>query len=527
MVYRRAFGCDRPAAGGLTERNNGKAAAVATRDLSSGIASADLGEGQIIAGQADGIDMVLVRQDGRVCALSALCTHLKAPLADGIVANGTIRCPWHHARFNIETGEAVGAPAFEPLNSFEVVEEDGRVRVKTTPKPTEATSDTPIPDIGNVVIVGAGGAGYACAEMLARHGVGSSVTLIEDEGEEPYDRTFCSKQYLAGKADRDAMALSVPDGVAMRVRAHVTAINREGKTVVFEDGTTLPYDTLVLATGAAPVAPEFYGADRDDVHVLRTVADADRLIAASMQAKRAIIVGSSYVGLEVAASLSGRGLEVAVISNSDIPLKKTAGAEVGAMVRDLHEANGVTFHDARRIALWDGKTATLNDGTRIDADLVVAGIGAKPRVDLAALAGLVLADKTEGGGVRVDDHLRTSDGAIHAIGDIASVPDRRLGHSIRVEHWVVAQRMGQWLARYLLGQVTHGYDAVPFFWSGHYDLSLRYVGHVASPDNRTIDGDVAAQDMAVRFMEDGHEQALLTAGRDKLSLKREHEWERR
>lgn len=159
MVYRRAFGCDRPAAGGLTERNNGKAAAVATRDLSSGIASADLGEGQIIAGQADGIDMVLVRQDGRVCALSALCTHLKAPLADGIVANGTIRCPWHHARFNIETGEAVGAPAFEPLNSFEVVEEDGRVRVKTTPKPTEATSDTPIPDIGNVVIVGAGGAG--------------------------------------------------------------------------------------------------------------------------------------------------------------------------------------------------------------------------------------------------------------------------------------------------------------------------------------------------------------------------------
>ncbi len=500
---------------------------MAQRDLAGGIAAADLAEGRIVAGAVDGTDMVLVRHQGRVCALSAVCTHLKAPLADGIVVDGTIRCPWHHARFDVQTGEAVGAPAFKPLDRFEVIEKDGQVHVSATKLRAEMPPGTVAPDLGKVVIVGAGGAGHACAEMLARHGAGASVTLIGDEGQPPYDRTFCSKQYLAGKADRAAMALPVPDGVTLHTGVRVAAIDRAARTAAFEDGGTVPYDTLVLATGAAPIAPDFYGAMRDDVHVVRTVADADRLIAASVQATRAIVVGSSYIGLEVAASLIGRGLAVAVVSDSDVPLEKTAGAEIGAMVRALHVSKGVTFHDACRVARWDGTTATLTDGTSVPGDLVVVGIGVAPRVDLAERAGLVLAEKAEGGGVRVDDQLRTSDPAIHAIGDIANVPDRRSGHPIRVEHWVVAQRMGQWLARHLLGQVDGGYDEVPFFWSGHYDLSLRYVGHVTSADERRIDGDASAQDVAVYFDEDGREQAVLTAGRDILSLERERDWERR
>lgn len=500
---------------------------MAKRNLASGIASTDLAEGQIVAGEVDGVDVVLVRHGGRVCALSGVCTHLKAPLADGIVVDGTLRCPWHHARFDVKTGEAVGAPAFAALDRFEVVEEAGHVRIDPTPRAADARPAAAGSDIGRVVIVGAGAAGHACAEMLARHGAGASVTLIGEEGEGPYDRTFCSKQYLAGKADRDAAALPDLDGVTLHTGARVTAIDREAKAVVFGDGVTLDYDTLVLATGAEPVAPDFYGADRNDVHLVRTLADADHLIAAAEQAARAIVVGSSYIGLEVAASLVARGLEVAVVSDTDVPLEKTAGPEVGAMVRDLHESKGVTFHVNRRVARWDGRAAMLDDGTRVEGDLIVAGIGVRPRTALAEAAGLTLADDAAGGGVRVDDHLRTVDPAIHAIGDVASVPDRRLGHPIRVEHWVVAQRMGQWLARHLLGQEARGYDAVPFFWSGHYDLSLRYVGHVASPADRAIDGDVPEQDVAVRFAEDGREQAILTAGRDRLSLETEHAWERR
>ncbi|MFE8585347.1 FAD-dependent oxidoreductase [Sphingomonas sp. NCPPB 2930] len=500
---------------------------MADRDLANGIASTDLEEGRILAGVVDGRDVVLVRHRGRVCALSGICTHLKAPLADGIVADGTIRCPWHHARFDVETGEAVGAPAFAPLDRFTVVEEQGRVRVEGPAPRGEAAPAKTGRRIGRVVIVGGGGAGHACAEMLARHGADATVTLLSDEPDAPYDRTFCSKQYLAGKAERDDTALPPPgEGVTLRTGVAVTRIDRDAGAVVLGDGERVAYDILILATGSAAVLPDFYGANRDDVHVVRGLADADRLIAALAGAARAIVIGSSYVGLEVAASLVARGLEVAVVSDADLPLEKTAGPEVGAMIRDLHQSKGVTFHLNRRVARWDGHAATLDDGSRVEGDLLVAGVGATPRTELAEAAGLTLAAKEAGGGVQVDGCLRTSDPAIHAIGDIASVPDPRLGHPIRVEHWVVAQRMGQWLARHLMGEGEAEYAEVPFFWSGHYDLSLRYVGHVASTEDRAIDGDVAGRDFVVSFAEEGRERAVLTAGRDVLALEKEHGWER-
>lgn len=499
---------------------------MAERDLAKGIASTELEEGQIVAGMVDGRDVVLVRHRGRVCALSGQCTHLKAPLMDGIVADGTLRCPWHHARFDLETGEAVGAPAFASLDRFAVVEEDGQVRIDGPAAPIERPVPKADAGIGRIVIIGAGAAGHACAEMLVRHGAGAAVTIIDEEGDAPYDRTFCSKQYLAGKADREDAALPALGGVDYRSGVGVARIDRDRKTAVLRDGTDISYDTLVLATGASPVQAEFYGADRNDVHVIRTMADADRLIAATAGVEKAIVMGSSYIGLEVAASLIARGLSVVVVSSDELPLEKTAGPEVGAMIRDLHQSKGVEFHLGRRIARWDGNVAMLDDGTQVEGDIVVAGIGVTPRIALAEAAGLTLADKAAGGGVQVDAMLRTSDPAICAIGDIASVPDPRLGHPIHVEHWVVAQRMGQWLARHLLGQVEGDYQDVPFFWSGHYDLSLRYVGHVAAPDDRTIDGNAREQEFAVSFAEDGREQAILTAGRDELGLQKEYRWER-
>lgn len=499
---------------------------MADRDLAKGIASGEVQEGHIVAGVLDGQDVVLVRHKGRVCALSGQCTHLKAPLADGIVADGTLRCPWHHARFDIETGEAVGAPAFAPLERFEVVENDGQLRITGPAEPGPAPEAAEAAELERIVVIGAGAAGHACAEMLARHGAGASVIVIDEERDAPYDRTFCSKQYLAGKAKRGETALPGLEGVDIRSGIAVSRIDRQAKTIVLTNDDTISYDRLVLATGAAVVSPDFYGSDRKDVFALRTLADADKLIAAAGQAKRAIVVGSSYIGLEVAASLIARGLEVAIISDDEWPLEKTAGPEIGAMIRDLHESKGVTFHLNHRIARWDGHVAMLDDGSDVKGDFVVAGIGVRPRVELAEAAGLDLAEKSDGGGVKVDARLRTSDPAIHAIGDIANAPDPRLGHPIRVEHWVVAQRMGQWLARHFMGQASGDYREVPFFWSGHYDLSLRYVGHVASPEDRTIEGDVPARDFAVSFAEDGRKQAILTAGRDELALQKELEWEK-
>ncbi|MBB4154871.1 NADPH-dependent 2,4-dienoyl-CoA reductase/sulfur reductase-like enzyme/nitrite reductase/ring-hydroxylating ferredoxin subunit [Sphingomonas jinjuensis] len=495
------------------------------RDLAAGIDASEIGEDCVVAGEVDGEPVVLLRSGGKLCALAGLCTHAKAPLADGIVADGTLRCPWHHARFDVATGEAVDAPAFAPLQRFEVVEENGTVRVGEPVAAAEATA-APARDIGRVVIVGGGAAGHACAEMLARHGAGSAVTMLSDEAEAPYDRTACSKAYLAGEAERGDLPLPAPDGAEIRLGISVERIDREARLVHPAVGEAVPYDTLILATGAEPIVPEFEGADRDDVHVVRTLADADALIAAAQEGRRAIVIGSSYIGLEVAASLIARGMAVTIVSDAAIPLEKTAGAEVGAMIRRLHEEKGVTFLAERSVTAWDGTAATLDDGSRVEGDLLVAGTGVKPRVALAEAAGLTLADEDEGGGVSVDAMLRTSDPAIHAIGDIANAPDPRLGHPIRVEHWAVAQHMGQWLARHLLGLVDGGYDKVPFFWSGHYDVNLRYVGHVETPDDACVDGDIDARDFALHLKEDGREQALLTCNRDRAALEFERDLER-
>ena len=493
-------------------------------DFGQGVSADLLVEGKPIAGSVDGKPIVVVRHASGLSALAGKCTHLGAPLEKGLICDGELRCPWHHARFSLATGEAVGAPAFEPLARYMVVEEDHTVRVTSEQDPVPAIEAAP--SIGRIVIVGGGAAGHACAEMLARHGAGASVTLLSSDADAPYDRTLCSKQYLAGKKTRDEAMLPEPGlgrgtKPTIRLGCEISAIDTHNRSVTLADGETIAFDKLILATGAEPVVPDFTGSDRDDAYVVRTLVDTDALIEHAGYARRAIVLGSSYIGLEVAASLTGRGLSVTVVADGEIPLEKTAGSEIGKFIRSLHEDKGVVFHMGREVTQWDGSAATLDDGTVIEGDLLVMGTGVQPRIALCEAAGLTIAGKEEGGGVAVDGQLQTSSGGIYAIGDIASVPDPRLAHKIRVEHWVVAQRMGQWLARHLLGVVEGDYHDTPFFWSGHYGTSLRYVGHVASPDDQDIDGEVTAGDFTATFREDGQEQAVMTCGRDLAALKAE------
>ena len=488
---------------------------------------ADLSDDAPMEVEIEGKNAIVVRHGGKVCVVGGTCPHLGAPLKDGLVVDGEIRCPWHHARFSLETGEAVGAPAFDPITSYEAVEEAGVVRVvakrDSAKVDAEGASNA---DLGRVVVIGAGGAGYAFAELLTRRGAGGSLTVLSEDDDAPYDRTFCSKQYLSGDKARADAALPALGGANVRTGLRVAAIDAAANEVELAGGERLGFDFLVLALGAEAAVPDFTGADRPDAYTLRSMADADALIAAAEQGKRAVIVGASYIGLEVAAALTKRGLTVEVAGRGEQPLEGTAGVEIGKAVRALHEDKGVTFHMGCEITAWDGETATLDNGDTVPADFLVLGTGAKPRLDLAKAAGLTIADKDAGGGVLVDASLRTSQPNIFAIGDIASVPDPRLGHPIRVEHWVVAQRMGQWLARHLLGETDAEYGEVPFFWSGHYDANLRYVGHVASPDDRRIEGDVSEHDVAVHYREEDKEQALLTWGRDLAALKAEAEWNR-
>ncbi|MFT4053156.1 MAG: FAD-dependent oxidoreductase [Novosphingobium sp.] len=501
-------------------------------DFAAGIASSDLKAGMILAGEFEGKPVVLVRQGEKVRALSGECTHLGAGLEQGIIAGGELRCPWHHARFAIDTGEAAGAPAIQPLSCFAVTEEDGVIRItgKADTDVRLRLNPKPEPDQRPIVIVGGGAAGHACADILERAGQGDRVLILSADADAPYDRTFCSKQYLAGKKARDECMLPSGAGEAMssaevRTGTTVTAIDTQARTLVTADGQSVPYETLVLAMGAEPIVPNVDGFDRENVHVLRTLADADGLIAAADKATNVGVLGASFIGLEVAASLRERKLPVTVIAKDKVPLAGVLGEEVGRFVRGLHEDKGVTFRLGRSIKSYDGAVATLDDGSTVAADLLVLGAGVKPRVGLAEAAGIALAPKEEGGGVRVDATLATSADGVFAIGDVASYPDPRLGHPIRVEHWVHAQRQGQYLARRLLGEVEEGFGDTPFFWSGHYDTSLRYVGHAASAKDRRIEGDVQEGEFAVFFRESGEEQALLTCQRDVEALEVEAKWD--
>ena len=503
-------------------------------DLSAGVAASDLPEGAVLAGSVDGEAVLLARVGGRLHAVGATCTHLGGPLGEGVLVGGEVRCPWHHARFALATGEAVGAPAFDPLPCFAVEERDGRVVVTgKRPRPEQPRPAAEPPE--RVVILGGGAAGHACAEMLARSGLGGRATVLSDDPDPPYDRTFLSKQYLIGMVGRDECALDGagiygPDGSSggpvRLVRERATALDLERREVETEGGGRHGFDALVIATGSEPKRPEGPGLDGPGVFVLRTLADADRIIAAAEAGRRAAVLGASFVGLEVAASLRQRDVEVEVVAPDEVPLERMVGAEVGRMIRGVHEERGVRFRLGRTAEGFDGRRLALDDGSAVEADLVVAGIGVAPRVALARDAGLAMAGEDEGRGIAVDARLETSAPGVFAVGDVASYPDAHVGRRIRVEHWVHAERQGQHVARVLMGEAD-AYTDPPFFWSAHFDTGLRYLGHVGRIEGMEVDGSVEGREFAMRLRGEGREEAFVTCNRDPETLEEEARWEGR
>jgi NADPH-dependent 2,4-dienoyl-CoA reductase/sulfur reductase-like enzyme/nitrite reductase/ring-hydroxylating ferredoxin subunit len=498
-------------------------------DLSEGIEANSLEPGGALLGHSDGDPVLLVRLGADYCAIGATCTHYGGPLAEGLFDGDTVRCPWHHACFNLRTGEALYSPALSPVARY-ATERRG-TKVVVTGKferdplvPSGSASFARDPSIKNVVIVGAGAAGSAAAEMLRRCGHDGGITIVDSDDAAPYDRPNLSKDYLAGNAPEEWIPLRPEDfyrehGIE-RARGRVTRIDTSRKQIEIEIRGPLSYDALLLATGAEPVRLNTPGADLPHVRYLRTLDDSRAIVAAAKTAKRAIVVGSSFIGLEVAASLRSRGLSVDVVAPETLPLARVLGDHLGAFIKALHEEHGVVFHLGHTAQRVEKDAVVLDDGTRLPADLVVFGVGVKPRLSLAEGAGLTM-DR----GVVVDEFLQTSAAGVYAAGDIARWPDPHSGERIRVEHWVVAQRQGQAAARNILG-AHEPFDAVPFFWSAHYDVSINYVGHAEKWDRVEISGEAAKRDVAVRFMRGGQMLALATLFRDEDSLRGELEMER-
>jgi 3-phenylpropionate/trans-cinnamate dioxygenase ferredoxin reductase subunit len=490
-------------------------------DFKKGFPIRDLPDGRPVAGRADDEEVVLVKSGDALRAVGAHCPHYHGPLADGLVVGDTIRCPWHHACFSLQTGDAVRAPALDAIPCWRV-ERVGelvyvRERLTEATKPARSSSSS-APT--SVVIVGGGAAGLAAADVLRRERYEGPITMFTADDSPPVDRPNLSKDFMAGTAQEDWIPLRTPDfyveqNINVVLDTRVASLDPKQKYVELENGQRHSFGALLIATGAEPVRLAIPGATASETCYLRTFADSRGIIAKAASAKSVVVVGGSFIGLEVAASLRTRGITTHVVAREHQPLERVMGAEIGRFIRRLHEQHGVVFHLESTVTRVDGRTVTVSDGSVIDADFIVLGVGVRPVIDLAERAGLAI-DR----GITVDGYLETSVPGIYAAGDVARWPDPHTGERIRVEHWVVAERQGQTAARNMLGY-RERFDAVPFFWSQHYDASINYVGHAERWDRIDIDGSVDAGDFAATYWRGDRALAVATMYRDLVNLQAE------
>ncbi|BFG79954.1 FAD-dependent oxidoreductase [Paraburkholderia terrae] len=497
-------------------------------DLARGVALSEITDGAMLQGHAHGEPVLLVRRADELFAIGAVCTHYGAPLADGLLVDDTVRCPWHHACFSLRTGAALRAPALDAVARWRVEQQDGNVYVReklmpVEPKSMPAVAGTP----RSIVIVGGGAAGHAAAETLRFEGYTGSITLLSADPSRPCDRPNLSKGFLAGTASAESnplrpLAFFKAHRIDLKLDTSVAWLDTRSRHLQLVDGSRVAYDALLLATGTEPVQLEVPGANLPHVHYLRSLADSRAIVAAALTAKRAVVIGASFIGLEAAASLRARNVEVHVVAPDTVPMEKILGPEVGNFIRGLHERHGVTFHLGTTAISIDPRGVQLGSGENLPADLVVVGIGVRPVISFAEKAGLLI-DR----GIIVNSYLETSIPGIFAAGDIARWPDRLTGEHIRVEHWVVAERQGQTAARNILGQ-RKPFDAVPFFWTEQYDFGLAYVGHAEHWDEVQFDGllDAGTQDCTITYRRSGKKLAVAIVHRDLEGLRAEVEFER-
>jgi len=504
----------------------GEAKAASGPDFSAGIALSAIPEGSTVAGRVGDDPVLLSRLDGEFYAVSGSCTHYGAHLADGIAAAGSVRCPLHHACFDLKTGAALRAPALDPLDRWQVDvdSEKAYVSYKLEGQPDSAFELQT--SARNVIIIGGGAAGLACANELRRLGYAGAITMLSADSDPPCDRPNLSKDYLAGTAPEEWLPLR-PDEyysdnrIDLRLSTEVTHIDSEARTVHCASGENLPYDRLLIATGSQPHRLQAPGFDSDKVHTLRSISDARAIAARAKAGSRAVIIGASFIAMEAASALRTRGVEVDVVSVEHVPFDRVFGVAFGEYIQKLHEREGVRFHLGSVASGFDGKCVTTAKGECLDADFVLVGIGVQPRVSLARSAGVEVDN-----GVIVNSFLETNVPGIYAAGDIASYPDPITGERLRIEHWVHAERQGQVAAANMVG-ASKPFASVPFFWSEQFGTAIRYVGHASSWDQILVDGDMDSGSFAIRYFCDGVHRATASVGRDRDNLDDELELERR
>ncbi|UST95686.1 apoptosis inducing factor family protein [Pseudomonas siliginis] len=445
--------------------------------------------------------IVLLCANGELRAFQGLCPHAGAPLAEGALCHGRLICPWHKAAYRAEDGGLCEPPSLDSLKRYPLELRGDEVWVDDQPLPDPHTP--PADDSRTFVVVGAGAAGTACAAALREKGFGGRIVLVDGEPGAGYDRTVLSKFVLAGEISPKEVPPLRDEAFYQaqrieRVQGEVTSLDAPGKTLHLHNGGILRYDAAVLATGGAPNPLKLPGAGLANVFVLRSKAQAEQIINAAQPGQRAVIIGDSFIALECASALREYGLDVTVLARHAIPFAKQFGEAVGKAIRALHEEHGVKFiseHEATQILGEDKVEGVLLDnGLRLAADLVLAGVGVQP-----ATAPFESLPREEDQSLRVDDGMRVSDG-LWAIGDIATFP--LSGQPTRIEHWRLAQQHARIAAANMLGGEEHYLD-VPFFWTYHFGKNYDYLGHAQEWDEVEFSGEPEQPPFIGLFAKDG------------------------
>jgi NADPH-dependent 2,4-dienoyl-CoA reductase/sulfur reductase-like enzyme/nitrite reductase/ring-hydroxylating ferredoxin subunit len=470
----------------------------------------ELPDGALREIRVGGKKVLLFKWDGSVYAYGASCPHYGGPLPEGLLHDGRVMCPWHQGTFDARSGDLLEPPPFAGLPRYAVRIEDGAVYVdrpddaparRTMPM---ATAD-PRADERTFAIVGGGAAGAAAAEELRQQGFRGRIVLISREDRGPYDRPNLSKEYLSGAAPADWLPLRSASfyethGI-MRLHREVMSLDALTRRLVFDDGTDMTPDAVLVATGGLPRRLDVPGADLPRVFTLRSRDDCDRIIAATEGAARAVVVGASFIGMECAASLRQRGLAVAVVAPGEVPFERQLGGDVGRMLQRLHEEHEVRFLLGRQVAAFEGddgvRTVALDDGGRLDADLVVMGVGVAP-------ATAFIGNVTPSGdrSIDVDAELRVNRNGVWAAGDIARYPEAHVGGRARIEHWRLAAQHGRAAAASMAGNGSP-FMGVPFFWTEQFGLRVSFAGVASGWDDGFAVGDVAARDFTAFYTRGG------------------------
>lgn len=474
-----------------------------------------------VSGEETGSREILVAhtEDG-FRAIAPKCPHAGASLVEGVMHDDRVVCPWHNACFSLRTGELIEPPALNDLTSYPAFVESDTLYVELP----EAEEESVVPDLAKqdttiekenrtFVIIGGGAAGCAAAQMLRQTKFTGRIVLLTTEEKPPYDRTKLSKAYLQQDKAQDLDLLRPLSfyqryDIDLKTAVKVTKLDANAQTITYGNDKTIRYDALLIATGGKVKKIPMDGAELDNIFTLRQAQDARAILDASKQAKKVVIVGAGFIGMEVASSLNQQGLEVTVVASNAVPFEHVLGEKVGRLMQQIHESHGVKFKLDSKVSAFVGEekvaSVELESGESLAADMVVVGIGVQPATDF--IEGVVLNEDDKS--VPVNQYLQAAPN-VYAAGDIAQFPHFITGESVRIEHWRLAMQHGRGAALNMMGEDV-AFKSVPFFWTGQYDVKLRYIGHAEKWDDIVIKGSLEDKSFLAFYIKD--EQVLAAAG---------------